>query len=254
MGAPTFQNLLSKHVLIIGGSSGIGFGVAAASLAAGARVSISSSSHPKVQSKVSQLKEWFPKSEVEGFAADLNKPTLQRDLHDLFEKVGKLDHIVFTACDPLELVPWQDLTLQQYSKSGQMRLYAQFFVAQVGQRYLNPGPESSITFTSGTSSEKPTAGWAMVASFAAGLKGLTRNLAIDLKPIRVNCVSPGYVATELWGGMDAGTREGIFDSLKKTLPTGAVGRPEQVAEAYLWLMKDSNVTGTCAETNGGMKL
>lgn len=54
--------------------------------------------------------------------------------------------------------------------------------------------------------------------------------------------------------MDSETREPIFEWARKTMPTGEVGVPEQVAEAYLWLMKDSNVTGSVAETNAGMKL
>ncbi|KAH8821289.1 hypothetical protein F5884DRAFT_850524 [Xylogone sp. PMI_703] len=254
MPPPKFQRLVDKHVLVIGGTSGIGYGVAEASLASGARVTISSSSSTRVDAKVGALRASYPSTSVAGFPCNLAKPTLENDLEALFEKVGKVDHIVFTACDQLELIPWQNLTLEDYKKAGQMRLFAQFFVAKIGLRYLNPGPDSSIIFTSGTSSEKPSPGWAMVASYAAALKGLTRNLAVDLKPIRVNCVSPGYVETELWHNLDKEATEAVFENLRKTLPTGSVGQPEQVAEAYLWLMKDSNVTGSVAETNAGMKL
>ncbi|KAL1963684.1 hypothetical protein VTN77DRAFT_7888 [Rasamsonia byssochlamydoides] len=254
-----FQKLLGKHVLIIGGTSGIGYGVAEACLASGAQVTISSSSLTRVTDKVKQLQESYPSSTVSGYACDLSKPTLEADLTQLFEQVvssrgNKLDHIVFTACDQLELIPWRDISLDFFRSAGQMRLFAQFFVGKIGSRYLNPGPESSIVLTTGTSSEKPIPGWAMVASYAAGLKGLTRNLALDLRPIRVNIVSPGFVETELWQNMEAEKREPLFDWVRNTMPTAKVGTPEEVAEAYLWLMKDTNVTGSVACTNAGMKL
>ena len=64
---------------------------------------------------------------------------------------------------------------------------------------LSGGPKSSITFTTGAVSEKPIPNWAMINSYATGLQGMTRGLALDMKPIRVNLVSPGAVDTELWG-------------------------------------------------------
>jgi len=84
---------------------------------------------------------------------------------------------------------------------------------------------------------------------------MTRNLALDLKPIRVNLVSPGGLDTEMWDKtMDEQQKANMIKHWEQTLPTGKVGRPEDVAQAYLWLMKDSNVTGRIAASDSGSLL
>lgn len=95
----------------------------------------------------------------------------------------------------------------------------------------------------------------MVAGFATGLHGLTRNLALDLKPIRVNLVSPGVVETELWdSSFDQETKKKHLEGVSEHVPTGRVAQPEDVAEAYLFLMKDPSVTGTVIDSNSGALL
>jgi NAD(P)-dependent dehydrogenase (short-subunit alcohol dehydrogenase family) len=251
---PTYRKLLNKHVLIIGGTSGMGYAVAEASLASGADVTISSSNQTRINERVKQLQTDYPSRRVQGFVCDLSRDTVKEDIEDLFKKVSKLDHIVFTATEPPKLFTYDEFTLEYWRNAGQMRLFAPFFVAQVGSKYLNPGLESSIVLTTGTSSEKPIAGWPVVASYAASLKGLTRNLALDLKPIRVNIVSPGFVETELWDHQDPEAKKGLFEWVKTATALEKIGKPEEIAEAFLWLMKDTNVTGSVAETNSGMKL
>ena len=82
---------------------------------------------------------------------------------------------------------------------------------------------------------------------------MARNLAIDLKPVRVNLVQPGAVDTPLWRMSDE-EKERTFGGVRAKAPTGRVAGPEDVAEAYLWLMKDWNVTGTVAASDSGSKL
>ena len=96
--------------------------------------------------------------------------------------------------------------------------------------------------------------WSIVASYGAGMHGMTRNLALDLAPIRVNLVSPGAVDTELWDGMPKEQKAGMMEVLKTKMTTGQVGKPEDVAESYLFSMKDVNCSGTVINTNGGTLL
>lgn len=96
--ASKYQKLHNKHVLVIGGTSGIGFSVAEGSLASGAStVTVSSSNQSRVDSTVQKLKASFPQATVAGHACDLSKPTVEQDLEALFKKVGKVDHIVYTG-------------------------------------------------------------------------------------------------------------------------------------------------------------
>lgn len=252
--ASKYQKLADKHVLVIGGTSGIGFAVAEASLASGAKVTVSSSSRDRVEKAVASLRESFPSSTVAGHACDLSKPSLEQDLEALFSRAGRVDHIVHSAGDRLASMPVSDMTYEGIIAAGQVRFVSALLTAKVGSRYLSPGPFSSIVLTTGTAGEKPIADWPVVASYAAGLHGMTRSLALDLKPIRVNCVSPGAVDTELWDHMDPEAKKATLKAIGEGAPTGRVCGPEDVAEAYLWLMKDANVTGSVVSSNSGSLL
>ena len=81
-----------------------------------------------------------------------------------------------------------------------------------------------------------------------------RNLALDMAPVRVNLISPGAVETELWEGMPKEAYEGFKKTLKAKHTTGEMGRPEDVAQAYLFVMLDANCTGSVIDTNGGVLL
>jgi NAD(P)-dependent dehydrogenase (short-subunit alcohol dehydrogenase family) len=217
-------------------------------------VTISSSSSSKVEASVETLKKSFPSSKIVGYACDLSKPTLEKDIETLFEQTGKIDHIVFTAGDKLASMPIQEVTLEKIQRAGQIRLFAPFLVAKVGSRYLGPGPESSITLTTGGAGEHPPPNWSIVATYCAGLHGLTKSLAVDLKPIRVNLVSPGLVDTNLWADMSLQDRENMYKAVSAKTLTGKVGQADDVAETYLWLMRDKNSTGTIATSDSGSHL
>jgi NAD(P)-dependent dehydrogenase (short-subunit alcohol dehydrogenase family) len=134
---------------------------------------------------------------------------------------------------------------------GMVRFIGPIFVAKHAAKYLTGGPLSSITLTTGSGGEKPNADWSAVAGYLGGLQALTRNLAVDLKPIRVNLISPGGVDTELWDGFPEEKRKELFERLAKSTATGAIGKVEDVAEAYLYAMRDKNLTGSVISTNGG---
>ena len=93
-----------------------------------------------------------------------------------------------------------------------------------------------------------------MASYATGLHGMMRNLALDLAPIRVNLISPGAVLTPLWDGMPKEKMESFKEHFRGKCTTGELGRPEDVAESYLYAMRDWNVSGSVIDTNGGVLL
>lgn len=260
MGAQRKYNKLEdKHILIIGGSSGIGYGVAEASLESGAIVTISSSQQAKVDAAVAGLEGDYPGAKVSGLAANLGDPaTVEDALDGLFKQAtsasGPVNHIVFTAADALALGSLEQTSVDIVYKAAQMRLVAPLITGKVAARYLDKSAKSSITITTGVAAEKPGKGWAAVAYFAGGLQGLTKALATDLGPIRVNCVRPGYVKTALWDGMGEEAKKAFFKEAGGKMPVGRVGEVEDVVEAFLWCMKDANVTGTIAGTDSGAML
>ncbi|RHZ62472.1 uncharacterized protein CDV56_108509 [Aspergillus thermomutatus] len=213
---PSIQD---STILIIGGSSGIGYGVAEKCLTEGARVHIASSNKSRVHSSVKSLKEKISNAPISGHVCDLSSRDVEKNLEQLLSTVAPIDHIVFTAGDSLAIMPLDSIDLDMIQRAGHIRWL----------------PEAIPN-------------WSLVAGYLTGLHGLTRNLALDLKPLRVNLVSPGVVVTPLWG------QDGVPDEMKNHTTLGKVGTPDEVAEAYVYLMKDTNATGSCISTNAGSLL
>lgn len=252
------NKLAGARVLVIGGSSGIGYCVAEASLEFGASVVISSSQQSRIDSSIDKLLTTYPsaKGRIAGYACDLSTPSVEANIEKLFERCGgpKFDHIVHTAGESLHTGKLEDATLESIQKAAMVRFNSPLLLAKHAPKHLNPGPASSITLTTGSVSRKPNKDWSIVASYAAGLHGMTRNLALDLAPIRVNLISPGAVMTPLWDGLPKEMREGFMEQIKTKCTTGVVGRAEDVAESYLYAMRDWNVSGSVIDTNGGFLL
>jgi NAD(P)-dependent dehydrogenase (short-subunit alcohol dehydrogenase family) len=83
------------------------------------------------------------------------------------------------------------------------------------------------------------------------MEGLTRALAVELAPVRVNIVSPGIVKTPLWREMPEETRESLYASEARRLPVGHIADPQEIAEGYLYLMRQTFVTGQTLAIDGG---
>jgi len=253
------NKLKGSSILIIGGTSGIGFGVAEAVLEYGAsKVIITSSRKSRVSDAVSKLKKSYPSSaaKITGLAYDLGtEGTLEANVKDLFSTIdGTLDHIVYSAGDSVASKALDEVDLDFIKQAGMVRYFAPILVAKYGSKVLSPGPASSITLSTGSVSQRPIPNWTIVAGYAAGLHGLTRNLALDLKPIRVNLISPGFVDTELWNGLGAEQRKATVQSMAESSATGRAGQVVDVVEAYLYCMRDHNVTGSVISTNSGQLL
>jgi NAD(P)-dependent dehydrogenase (short-subunit alcohol dehydrogenase family) len=225
----------------------------------GCKVIISSSNPQRVEQTVKKLQQSYPSQSknVSGHACNLgDEKSIEKNIVDLLEKTGKVDHIIYTAADALAQMPLDTIDIEKIHKAGLLRFFGPLLVGKHAPKYLTPGPKSSITLTTGGVSQKPIPDWTVIGAYATGLHGVTRGLALDLKPIRVNLVSPGAVDTELWtnSGFSEEQRKGMMDGIASKLPTGKVPGPEEIAEAYVYLLRDHNITGTMVSTNGGFLL
>ncbi|RMZ66411.1 short chain dehydrogenase [Pyrenophora seminiperda CCB06] len=240
--------------------SGIGFGVAEACTENGALVTVSSSNPERCTKAVARLQEAYPsaKDRIWGLKVDLgNQETLEEELKGLFEKAvaamggEKLDHVIYTAGDALKQMALADMTVKNIIQAGQVRFFAPLLVAKFLPTYLNSSYKSSYTITTGAVADRPIPNWSVIASYAGGGASMVRNLALDLKPIRVNGVSPGVVDTELWDAFGSELKPKILESMRSKLATDRVGSSEDVAETYLGLLKDYNVDGVFVKSDGG---
>ncbi|RDK39717.1 oxidoreductase [Aspergillus phoenicis ATCC 13157] len=286
MAAPSLisiNKLSNSRVLIIGGTSGIGFAAARAALEHGANIIISSSKSERVSSTISHLQTLYPDNvytdRITGRPCDLgdqakheqnllslldyatspllfpNTTSSARNKDDTIERV-LLNHIIYTAGTPPPRIPIasSETTASSFLALSTLRLLAPMLIGKHAKKYLVNHHTSSITFTSGLMAARPAAGLAVGgAAVGSALEGLTRGLAVELAPIRVNVVAPGAVETEIFERLGP-AREAYMEAFKRGTLTGEVGRPEDVAEAYVWCMKDGFVTGQRLGSDGGALL
>jgi NAD(P)-dependent dehydrogenase (short-subunit alcohol dehydrogenase family) len=109
-----------------------------------------------------------------------------------------IDYIVLTAGSEIATIPLKEIDINIIRKAGQVRFVVPLLIGKLAPRFLKNSYTSSIIFTTGSAAEKPVSEWSIIASYASGLLAMTRNLALELRPIRANIVSPGAVDTELW--------------------------------------------------------
>ena len=238
------SELSEKRIVVLGGSSGIGLAVAQQVVAQGARAIIASSNAERVKQAVATLD-----GKAEGHALDLSN---ERDIQNFFQKIGDFDHLVFTAGDTLQLNELAATDLAKARHAFELRFWAVLAAVKHASAHIREG--GSIVLTTGVAGERPHKGWTLAASVCGAIVALTRALAVELAPIRVNAVSPGVVRTNLWDNMQEQDREAMYKNVGNHLLVGRVGEASEIARAYLFLMQEGYSTGQTVVVDGGALL
>ncbi|RDV05647.1 SDR family oxidoreductase [Undibacter mobilis] len=236
--------LNGKKIVLLGGTSGIGLATAQAAAAEGAEIVVVSSRKESVDRALKALP-----AGARGHTADL---TNEAELKALFERIGDFDHLVFTAGENLALADLDKTAVAEAQGFFKLRFWGAFTAAKYGHAHIRKG--GSIMLTTGVAGARPQKGWSIAASLCTAMEGLTRALAVELAPIRVNAVSPGVVRTPLWAGMSEEDREALYRNVGAALPVGRVGEAEDVAQTYLYLMRNGFVSGQISIVDGGTVL
>jgi NAD(P)-dependent dehydrogenase (short-subunit alcohol dehydrogenase family) len=238
------NDLQQKRVVVVGGSSGIGLAVAQLAASQGAKVVIISSNVERVQTAVESIG-----GEAQGHAVDVSD---EGAVAALFAKLGAFDHLVFTAGDSLHLRDLAATDLQHARRAFELRYWAALAAVKYGSPHIRK--QGSIVLTTGIAGQRPQKGWVIAASVCGTIEALTRALAVELTPIRVNAVSPGVVRTNLWQTMSTEEREALYENVGNSLPVGRVGEASEIAQAYLFLMQEGFCTGQTVVVDGGAVL
>ena len=238
------NDLRNKQVIVIGGSSGIGLAVAQNVASHGAKIVIASSNAQRVQKAVESIG-----GKATGAALDVSD---ERSVETFFEKLGPIDHLVYTAGDSLQLRDLATTDLCEARRAFELRYWSVLAAVKYGSPFIRPA--GSIVLTTGIAGQRPQKGWAIAASVCGSVEALTRALAMELSPIRVNAVSPGVVRTSLWENLTKAEREQLYESLGNRLPVGRVGEPHDIGQAYVFLMQEGFITGQVVVVDGGTVL
>lgn len=238
------MSLDGQRVVIIGGTSGIGLASATAAACEGAAVVIVSSNHGRVRDAVDQLPD-----ATEGQVVDVRS---EHAVRELFDRLGAFDHLVYTAGEPLALEELQTLSLERAREFFEIRYFGALAAVKHASSTIRPG--GSIVLSSGSAGARPQKGWTIAASITGATEALTRALAVELAPVRVNAVAPGVVRTELWEGIPQAEREAFYNTVGEAMLTGRVGEPDEIAQTHLYLMRDRFITGAVIPVDGGARL
>ncbi|MCB9652444.1 MAG: SDR family oxidoreductase [Deltaproteobacteria bacterium] len=232
-----------QTVVVFGGSSGIGEATAAAARDEGARVVITGRNEVRLAVARDRL------GPVEAVPVDA---TRREAVDAFFSGLGALDHLVVALGSSAGAGEFRTLPLEDLRAGLESKLLAHLQVAQVALPYLRR--DGSITFISAISARATLPGTTGLAALNAGLEAAARVLALELAPLRVNAVSPGVIDTPWWDALPPDFKQGYFAQAQATLPVRRVGRPEDVGALIAFLMRDTFLTGSVYEVDGGQRL
>ena len=240
---PRGPELLGQTVVVIGGSSGIGFETARLARAEGADVVLTGRNPERLQNAARELDAL---SSAAFDATDFDR--LERFFDELPTPV---DHVMVTAGGPYYAL-LADIDFEQARRTVDQHLWLALHVARNAAAKVRSG--GTLLFTSGTGGRRPAVGMALTSAFTAALPALTKVLALELAPVRVNLIAPGFVDTPLSATLLGDRLDERRDQLRTTLPIGRVVGPADVAALAVHLMTNTALTGGTYDIDGGQQL
>lgn len=235
--------LAGKRVVVIGGTAGIGLATAVLAVEAGAQVWVAGRTTTNLDRARTVAAGRFS--------------VVQADTHDghalqaLFSEVGAIDHLVSAAIGgERTLKPFLEQTDVQF-RAAFDKLWGYANVVRLGAPFLTPG--ASVTLVSGSPARKIKPSQSALSCVGGAVENLVCCLAVEMAPVRVNGVSPGTVDTAMFDWMGDSKAQRLAEMTRSHLIPRA-GRPEEVAQAILFVMTNAFVTGTTVDVDGGRLL
>jgi NAD(P)-dependent dehydrogenase (short-subunit alcohol dehydrogenase family) len=239
----TMSNLKNKNVIVVGGSSGIGFAVATLANELGANVIITSRDLEKAKAKAESIG-----SNVKFSMLDINDEFL---VNNFFTSFSTIDHI-YIAAGGTKLGAVNEGELEDNMKSYNERILGSLRIVRAVSSKINSN--GSITFTGGVSTDRPIAGAWVAGLGTASAEQLARVLVMEFPLIRFNAVSPGYTDTPMWDAIMGENKYSVLAGVAESLPLKKIASPEDVASAVIFLMSNNSVTGEVIHVDCGGRL
>lgn len=230
----------NKRIVIAGGSSGIGLATALMALADGAEVIITGRDPGKLKRVVDS---------IQAFPVDMAD---RRQTDNFFKNIGLFDHLVIAVSGGKGAGIFRELDLDELKTGFEGKFWPQLNCLQAALPYINP--QGSIVLITAISATSQMPGFSGLAAINSALESMVPVLAKELKPIRINAVSPGVINTSWWDSYPADVKKQIFDGFIPKIPAGKIGEPDHVAQAIISLLQMDYVTGRILPVDGGLSL
>jgi NAD(P)-dependent dehydrogenase (short-subunit alcohol dehydrogenase family) len=235
-------SLSGRHVMVVGGTSGIGLAVAHYVARAGAQVTLVGRDAPRLRQAADRI------GGARQCIGDLRDCA---SFPALFGSLPEIDHLVITA-GTASLKTLRDSTPEDLQQAVQERLVGPLSLVRAALGRLRT--TGSIVLTSGLLAERPIRTGAILAGAVAAIEAIVRSLALELAPIRVNAVSPGLVDTPLLDSFFGDAKQEALTAAAAALPTGRIGQPDDIAQAVGLLLANRFITGEVLHVDGGGRL
>jgi len=236
------QQLLGQTVVVIGGSAGIGLETARLARAEGAKIILTARTPQRLKHAASELDAM---STAAFDATDFK--LLERFFDDL---PVPLDHVLVTGPGPY-YAPLAELDLENARRDIEAHLLLPMVVARKAAPKVRPG--GTLLFMGGTGGRKTVKGLALVSALTAAMPALTRSLALEIAPVRVNLIAAGFVDTPLSAQLLGDQLENRRNQLRTTLPIGRVVGAADVAALAVHIMTNTALTGATYDIDGGQQ-
>jgi len=234
-----------QRIVVIGGSAGIGEATARDFAAQGAAVVITGRSKDRLDQAARRIGHPVEVAELDA--------TDRGALDAFFATTGTIDHLILTASPGAAGAgPFASLDEAALRQAFDGKFFAQVKAIQAALPRLRA--DGSVTIVSAASARAAFPGTAGLAAVNGALETMVAPLAVELAPLRVNAVSPGFIDTHWWHIMPEEQRREYFGAVAAVTPVRRIGRAQDVAEAIVYLAGASFVTGTVLECTGGSNL
>jgi len=235
------RDLRGQTVLVIGGSSGIGLETARLARAQGADIILTARDPDRLHRAGLELG-----ASIAAFdATDFGR------LGRFFDALpAPVDHLLVTGPGPCH-APLAEFDLDAAHRDVEAHLLLPLQAARHAASNVRPG--GTLLFMGGTGG-RAAAGMAFIAALTAALPALTKSLALEVAPVRVNLIAAGFVDTPLSASLLGGRIGQRREQLRTTLPIGRVVGPADIAALAVHLMTNTAVTGATFDIDGGQQL
>jgi NAD(P)-dependent dehydrogenase (short-subunit alcohol dehydrogenase family) len=235
--------LLGQTVVVMGGSAGIGLETARLARAEGAEVIVTGRNRERLEHAAHEI------GAVKTAAFDATDlDSLERFFDDL---ATPIDHVMLSGSGPY-YAPLQQIDFDEVRRDIDRHMVLPVRVGLHAIGKVRPG--GSLLFIGGTGGRRRGIGLTFIGAVTAALPALVANLALELAPIRVNLIAPGFVDTPLSASLLGDQLDARRDELRQTLPIGHVVGPGDVAALAVHLMANTALTGATYDVDGGQQL